>query len=277
MKYTEFKFYLKNLDFSGEMLIAKLGDLGFESFVEEEGLILAYIPTGNITNDIRAKLQSDQLMKLFNRFREEAIADKNWNALWESQYEPVLIEDRCFIRAPFHKSMNNVEFDIVIMPKMSFGTAHHETTHQMIRYLLDSNVKGKVVLDMGCGTSVLAILASKMGAFSVTAIDNDEWAYNNSVENAERNNCPGITVLQGDATLLKNKKFDIILANINRNILLNDIPIYSESLYAGGLLFMSGFYEQDSGLITSTCNKYAMTYVSNTEMNKWIAAKYKKL
>jgi len=190
----------------------------------------------------------------------------------ESQYEPVLIDNRCMVRAPFHEPRAGVEFDIVIMPKMSFGTAHHETTKQMIQYLLSTDVSGKSLLDMGSGTAVLAILARMKGAFPVSAFDNDEWAYNNALENVQSNNFADIEVLLGDSSLLAGRKYDIILANINRNILLNDIPVYRESLNAGGKLFMSGFYSEDLPLIEAKANESGLGIMSNRVENNWMAA-----
>ena len=176
------------------------------------------------------------------------------------------------VRAPFHPEPAGVEYDIVIMPKMSFGTAHHETTKQMIQYLLSLQVSGKSLLDMGSGTAVLAILARMKGAFPVTAIDNDEWAYNNALENIQSNNFADIEVLLGDSSSLAGKKFDIILANINRNILLNDIPAYCESLNAGGKLFMSGFYSEDLPLIEAKANEAGLKIMSSQKENNWTAA-----
>jgi ribosomal protein L11 methyltransferase len=176
------------------------------------------------------------------------------------------------VRAPFHPEPTGVEFDIVIMPKMSFGTAHHETTKLMIQYLLSMQVSGKSLLDMGSGTAVLAILARMKGAFPVSAIDNDEWAYNNAVENVQGNNFADIEVLSGDASLLAGKTFDIVLANINRNILLNDIPAYRESLNADGKLFMSGFYSEDLPLIEAKANESGLRILSSRMDNNWTAA-----
>jgi ribosomal protein L11 methyltransferase len=192
--------------------------------------------------------------------------------VWESQYEPVLIDNRCMVRAPFHPQPVGVEFDIVIMPKMSFGTAHHETTKLMIQYLLSLQVSGKSLLDMGSGTAVLAILARMKGAFPVSAVDNDEWAFNNAVENVKSNKFADIEVVLGDSSFLSDKKFDIILANINRNILLNDIPSYCKSLNVGGKLFMSGFYSEDLPLIEAKANETGLRIMSSRIENKWTAA-----
>jgi ribosomal protein L11 methyltransferase len=176
------------------------------------------------------------------------------------------------VRAPFHQPVEGVEFDIVIMPKMSFGTAHHETTKLMIRYILDLDLQGKSLLDMGSGTAVLAILAGMKGAQPIVAIDNDEWAYNNACENVQSNNFSEIEVILGDSSLLPGKKFDNVFANINRNILLNDIPAYRQSLNPGGKLFVSGFYAEDLNLIEAKANETGLVLVSSHMENNWTAA-----
>jgi ribosomal protein L11 methyltransferase len=204
------------------------------------------------------------------------IADENWNAKWESDYDSVIIDNRCYIRAPFHKVKPEIEFEILIEPKMSFGTAHHETTAQMIQLLLGEDVEGKTVLDMGCGTAVLAILAKKKNAATVHAIDNDEWAYNNSVENVQRNNFTDIIVEQGDAALLKDRTFDVILANINKNILLADMEIYANSMHSGAIIMFSGFYKNDLEDIKSRALIYGLQYIMHIDKNDWVAAKFLK-
>jgi ribosomal protein L11 methyltransferase len=186
------------------------------------------------------------------------------------------VDHRCSVRAPFH-SKPSVEYDIVIEPKMSFGTGHHETTHMMIQHILATDFTNKSVLDMGCGTGVLAILAEKRGATLIEAIDIDEWCYLNSVENCSRNSCQNITVSKGDAQLLDTKVFDVIIANINRNILLNDIPQYVACLNPNGLLFLSGFYEQDIPAIQELCTMHSLVLEGQILRNKWVALKFKKI
>jgi len=273
MEYVELICHLSPGEHTADLLTSMLADAGFESFVENEnGTLSAFIQSPLYTPVLTSRLSSDEFSDFLDSYHVEHIADQNWNAVWESQYEPVLIDNKCMVRAPFHPEPVGVEFDIVIMPKMSFGTAHHETTKQMIQYLLSIQVSGKSLLDMGSGTAVLAILARMKGAFPVTAIDNDEWAYNNALENVQSNNFPDIEVLLGDSSLLVGKKFDIILANINRNILLNDIPAYCESLNAGGKLFMSGFYSEDLPLIEAKANESGLKIMSNRKENNWTAA-----
>jgi len=273
MEYVELICNPSQGEHTSDFLISILADAGFESFTENEnGTLSAFIQAPLYTPALSTRLASDEFTEFLDSFQVERIADQNWNAVWESQYDPVLIDNCCMIRAPFHAMQTGVEFDIVIMPKMSFGTAHHETTKQMIQYLLGSLVSGKSLLDMGSGTAVLAILARMKGAFPVTAIDNDEWAYNNALENVQSNNFADIEVLLGDSSLLAGKKYDIILANINRNILLNDIPVYRESLNPGGKLYMSGFYSEDLPLIEAKANDTGLRIMSSRVENNWTAA-----
>ncbi len=273
MEYIEMICYPSQGAHTAELLMAMLADVGFESFSENENNTLsAFIQAQHFSPELSSRLSSNEFADFLASFRIERIADQNWNAVWESQYEPVLIDGRCMVRAPFHPKVEGVEFDIVIMPKMSFGTAHHETTKQMIQYLLGQPLTGKSLLDMGSGTAVLAILSRMKGAFPVSAIDNDEWAYNNALENVQSNNFADIEVLLGESSLLMDKKYDIILANINRNILLNDIPVYSDSLNPGGLLFMSGFYSEDLPMIEAKTNENGLKMVSQRVENNWIAA-----
>ena len=219
-------------------------------------------------------LLNNDLVKI--SFTYKLIKDENWNAVWESNYDSVIIDERCYIRAPFHPSRSDVEFELLIEPQMSFGTAHHETTANMISLLLDENVKGKSFLDMGCGTGVLAILAHKKGATPICAIDNDEWAYRNTIDNVKKNNSNQITVYQGDASLLKGKKFDIIFANINKNILLTDMETYFKSLNDSGMLFMSGFYENDLSDIKIKAEQLGLNYTNHIVKNEWVAVKFAK-
>ena len=276
MSYIELNFKISPLQPAAEILVAELSNLGFESFVEEEQGLKAYINS----NDFNETLLNDLFVLQSSEFdivySFKNIADENWNAKWERDYDSVIIDDRCYIRAPFHESKPEIEFEILIEPKMSFGTAHHETTAQMIQLLLDEDVEGKAVLDMGCGTAVLAILAKKKNAKKVHAIDNDEWAYNNSLENIQRNNYPDILVEQGDAALLKGKIYDMILANINKNILLADMEAYSNSLPSGAVIMFSGFYINDLEDIKSRALMYGLQYIMHIDKNEWVAAKFFK-
>ena len=275
MDYIELKCRVVPAEPGYEVLIAELSELGYDSFVENEDELLAYI-----SEDEFDKLDLDHLdissMDNFEvSFERTLVKDQNWNAKWEADYSPVTIDNRVSIRAPFHEKPE-VEFDIEIMPKMSFGTAHHATTAQMIKLLLEKDVHGMEVLDMGSGTAVLAILASMKGAKHIDAIDNDEWAYNNAVENIERNNCTNITAELGDASLLKDRKYDFIIANINRNILINDLHAYAACLDKGNELYMSGFYEEDIPILEEEANKWGVYFVSHRVQDDWVASKWIK-
>lgn len=272
-KYFELKVPIPNSGgMSGEMIIARLSEVGFEGFVEEEDHLLAYIIKDKSKQSILSILEE------LNIIADDInlIVDRNWNAEWESDYSPVIIDDKVMVRAPFHDPPDVMDHDIVIEPKMSFGTAHHETTHMMISLLVNTEIKGKRVLDMGCGTAVLAILAAQKGAKSILAVDNDEWAYNNSLENVALNHQEDIEVMLDDAGSLKNRKFDIIIANINRNILMNDIPVYASVLDIGGQLLLSGFYESDLEKINEKCQAHCLNIKGTTSRNNWIAAVYTK-
>ncbi|GIM50303.1 50S ribosomal protein L11 methyltransferase [Capnocytophaga stomatis] len=274
--YIEYDFTIEPLGVASEILVAELAECGFESFVDSERGILAYIQENlwneNILNDVYI-LQSPEF-KISYTFK--TIEQINWNEEWEKNFNPIVVDDICTVRAPFHELPSTL-YDIIIEPKMSFGTGHHETTYMMLQFLLSTDLKGKKVLDMGCGTSVLAIMAEKRGAKSITAIDIDNWCVENSLENAERNNCKNITVKLGDASLLNNENFDIIIANINRNILLSDIPQYAKSLSSGGMLFLSGFYESDVPAITDKCNENNLEFAEKLERNQWVALKFRKI
>src|SRR5690606_277522 len=227
--YIEYQFIIEPLQPASDILIAELGDAGFESFVENEDGISAYIQQNDWSETILDDIQILNSEEFSISYTKNFIEQVNWNEEWEKNFNPIIVDDVCSVRAPFHEKQNT-QYDIVIEPKMSFGTGHHETTHMMIQHILKNNMAGKTVLDMGCGTAVLAILAEMKGAKKLDAIDIDNWCYLNSIENAERNNCSNITVLEGDVSLLEGKSYDVIIANINRNILLNDIHQYAKCL-----------------------------------------------
>jgi len=271
--YIEYAFKVHPVQPTSDILMAELGEAGFESFVENEGGVTAYIQkkdwSESILNNV-AILSNDNFEI---NFQVKEIKQENWNATWEENFNPIQIGDQCMIRAPFHEKPK-VKFDIVIEPKMSFGTGHHETTHMMLRYILDHNFKEKSVLDMGSGTGVLAILAAMKGAKHIDAIDIDHWCYLNAKENIVRNNCGHINVYEGDASLLIDKKYDFIIANINRNILIEDIPTYAKCLTSHGVLFLSGFYAEDLSKISSKCEEVSLNFEKNLEKNNWVAVKY---
>ncbi|AEH00183.1 50S ribosomal protein L11 methyltransferase [Lacinutrix sp. 5H-3-7-4] len=272
--YIGYYFKVEPLQPATEILIAELGYAGFESFVETETGVTAYIQKDDwfdgVLNNIYVLTNNE--FKISYTFDE--IEQVNWNSEWEKNFNPIIVDSLCSVRAPFHEKPDT-KYDIVIEPKMSFGTGHHETTHMMIQHILNNTFQNKSVLDMGCGTGVLAILAAFKGAKPVDAIDIDNWCYLNSVENAERNNAAHINVYEGDSSLLKNKNYDIIIANINRNILLKDIGVYSKCLNQNGQLFLSGFYNNDITIIEEECNKYNLKLQSKLERNNWIALEFK--
>jgi len=271
--YIGYDFKVEPLQPGSEILIAELGYAGFESFVENEDGVTAYIQkdewNAGILDDIQ--ILSSEEFKIAYSFSE--IEQVNWNEEWEKNFDSIEVDGRCIVRAPFHPEAN-LEYEIVIEPKMSFGTGHHETTYMMLQHILENDFTNKSVLDMGCGTAVLAILAEMRGASKLDAIDIDTWCFENSEENVARNNCKNISVELGDASLLKGRKYDVIIANINRNILLNDMEHYRSCLQKGGVLYLSGFYSEDLPIITDSCNKLGFSFVDNKERNNWIAAKF---
>lgn len=272
-KYIGYEFAVKPLQPGTEILIAELGYAGFESFVETETGVTAYIQKNDWTETILEDIQILKSDEFEFSYTFEYIEQVNWNEEWEKNFNPIVVDDICSIRAPFH-TKPETKFDIVIEPKMSFGTGHHETTHMMIQYILKNDFEGKSVLDMGCGTGVLAILADMKGAQPIDAIDYDNWCYLNSLENVARNNCKHITVLEGNASLLQDQKYNVIIANINRNILLKDMVFYTKCLKPNGTVFLSGFYKGDIPAITEECNKHGLTCVESLERNNWVALKF---
>lgn len=273
--YIGYEFKVSPLQPGTEILIAELGYAGFESFVETEEGVSAYIQKEEWNAAILEDIQILDSEEFEITFTFNDIEQTNWNEEWEKNFNPIIVDEICSVRAPFHEKPDT-KFDVIIEPKMSFGTGHHETTHMMIQHILKNNFEDKTVLDMGCGTGVLAILAEMSGAKLLDAIDYDNWCYLNSLENVERNNCKNITVLEGDARLLADKKYDIIIANINRNILLNDISVYASCLNTNGLLFLSGFYNDDIQVIEAECNKHELKHVDTLERNQWVALKFEK-
>lgn len=273
--YLEFQFKISPLQPGSEILIAELGYAGFESFVENEEGFSAYIQKGEYYKEILEDIHVLESGEFEISFTSQEIEQVNWNSEWEKNFNPIVVSDKCSVRAPFHQKPDT-EYDIIIEPKMSFGTGHHATTHMMLQHILNNDWNGKSVLDMGCGTGVLAILAEMKGASSLDAIDIDNWCYLNTLENVERNNCKSISVYEGAAELLEGKKYDVVIANINRNILLEDIPTYSKCLSSGGKLFLSGFYTEDLEAIEEVCNKNGLRFDNNLVEDNWTAASFIK-
>lgn len=272
MNYLAYTFSNPNNENLKDMFMELLGEIGFDSFMDTDDGFTAYCTEPAFDKEsLDGLLQMEQLadVQILNK---ELIPDQDWNATWEASYEPAIIDDTCRIRAPFHEPDSSYKYDLCIEPKMSFGTAHHETTSQIIKLMLAENFKGKDVLDMGSGTGVLAILAKKLGSATTVAIDNDEWAYRNALDNIKINDENEIVVELGDANSLNNRQFDIIIANINRNILLRDMKEYVKCLKKDGKIFFSGFYEADLVLIRKEAERLGLSYSNHVKKNEWTAA-----
>lgn len=274
--YLGYHFSVEPKELGSEILIAELGEKPFESFIETDNGFSAYIQKDLCTKNILDDIYLLHSPEFIISYTIEEIDQVNWNEDWEKNFEAIDVDGKCHVRASFHPK-TTAEFDIVIEPKMSFGTGHHETTHMMIQHLLETDVTNMKTLDMGCGTAILAILAEIKGAKPIDAIDIDNWCYLNSIENSERNNCNEITVYEGDAALLKGKKYDLIIANINRNILLNDMQHYVDCLNKKGTLLLSGFYTEDIPSIDASCTEKGLTFVKKIERNNWTSLKYVNL
>ena len=278
MKYLEITFDIPSKEiYIKDILSAELADLGFESFSDEADPFIGYIPQNSFDETKLADLLANFEYEKGISYSLKQAEDKDWNEEWEKNFfQPIVIGDKCVIHSTFHKDYPKVQYDIVIDPKMAFGTGHHATTSLMAKAILDIDVKNKSLLDMGCGTAILAILAALRGASPITGIDIDEWAYNNAIENIQLNHTEQITLKKGGAELLGDEKFDIILANINRNILLNDIKKYVKVLNSNGLLILSGFYESDIDAIEKECNQYGLGKLSYEKNNNWVAVRFIK-
>jgi ribosomal protein L11 methyltransferase len=277
MEYTKLSCRITpDNEINRELAVAELGDLGFESFTETEEEVEAYIPSKDFSSELMESEQITENPFFKLSYSIEVIPDQNWNEVWEKNYfQPLLIEEKCLIRAPFHTDYPKAEYEIIIEPKMAFGTGNHETTYLMIAAILKQETEGKTVLDMGCGTGILGILASMKGATSVTAIDIDEWAFNNTIENSEMNGIHNLTAELGDAQLLGNRKFDIIYANIQRNILLQDMEFYAAALNPGGEIIMSGFYSEYLGVICKKAEDFGLQYCDDNLRSNWCAVRFK--
>jgi ribosomal protein L11 methyltransferase len=278
MDYIELSCKLDPLEPWREILIAQLAGVGFESFEETYDGLKAYIPSASYDEkQLSEALQTPEgeVDPVVSR-QVNSIATMNWNEEWESKFEPILVDDQVFIRAPFHHERPDMTFDIVIEPKMSFGTGHHETTRLMVQWLLDTDLQGKSVLDMGCGTGILAILSAKNGAASVTAIDNYVFAYENAIDNANRNGHPDILVKHGDASLLGRESFDIIIANITRNVLLEDMQTYCSVLRKDGVMLLSGFLEVDRDLIVNHAGTLGLIPDGEKKIDDWVGLRLRR-
>lgn len=274
MIYIEVTFNLSPWsETAQDVLTGMAGEIGFESFVEEGECLKAYIQQKLYDEEALEGIIADFPMPdvaISHTAKEQE--DKDWNEEWEKNFfQPIVIGDKCVIHSTFHKDIPHMEYDILINPQMSFGTGHHETTNLIVSRLLESDLAGKSVLDMGCGTSILAILASKRGADPITAIDIDDWCVSNSADNIRLNHINNIDVKLGDADLLRNERpaFDLIIANINRNILVADMDAYAGCMRQGSEIFLSGFYVEDIPVIKESLEKNGLKYITHFENNRW--------
>lgn len=269
MDYIEIKIENIQKD-QQEILMSGLDEIGFESFSQEENELLAYIPVGQFNGKKVKKLITGL------QFKVNTIKDRNWNEVWEKNYDPVLIGRECYIHASFHDPMPGIKYNILIEPGMSFGTAHHETTRLMIEKMLGMDIRGKNILDMGCGTAVLAILAHQMSAREVIAADNDEWAYRSALDNVCINRADSVRVVMGDVDVIHAKDFDLIFSNINLNILLKHLCAYYTFLRKGGELIISGFYTEDIPAIRNQAESFGFKTTGATELNNWVTLAFLK-
>lgn len=266
---------------NSEILMAELEDIPFESFTAEEPFLKCYIQKDLYSPQMLKVILSglDESAFSIEEFNARLIPPVNWNAQWESQFDPIVVDRKCTIKAPFHKDLPRTRFNITIEPHMAFGTGHHQTTYMMCRALLQNEmaIKGKTVLDMGCGTAILAILAAKLGAARVYGIDIDAVAASSAFDNARRNRVGRkVETYCGDASLLQMGKYDIILANINRNILIQDMASYARSMKRQGLLFVSGFYTGDKDAVIESASQQGLEFIAADNMEDWCCIKFAK-
>ena len=267
MSFIEIDLKTPKSDVDTDVLVAIMSLHPFNGFEQYEGGVLAYIATSEYNDEVESTLE--KLQTDFGcRLHRKQIADQNWNALWESDYEPVMVDDFCIIRASFHPKTSGFLHEIIITPKMSFGTGHHATTHMMIQQMQGADWAGKRVLDYGCGTGVLAILASMLGAKEVLAVDIDTWAYNNTLENLGLNGVDNVSVQQGDLSVADGN-YGIILANINRNVILDTLGEVAERLEEGGQLISSGFLRKDVSLVSEKAKSFGLAPKKIMNMEQW--------
>lgn len=269
MNYIELSVQVEPREQGSDVLIAQLAELGFESFVETERGFNAYIqePDFNL-QQLKVALSFYTDFFKFD-YSSKLIQQQNWNKEWEANFQPISVDGKCYVRAPFHEAKKEFLYDVVIEPKMSFGTGHHSTTQLMLRKLMQLDIKNKSLLDMGCGTGVLGIVACMMRAEPVTAIDIDEWSYENTIENCKRNNINKMLVHKGNAQILAGKRFHTILANINKNVLLNDLNVYKEALEESGNLVVSGFFETDTNELTAKAVELGLVLKDKLIQEQW--------
>lgn len=276
MEYIKVSFRFEQIEeYQQDLMVGALAEIGFDSFVDETNGFDAFIIADTFDEDQLKTVVAEQEMAC--NYEVSKVAPQNWNEEWEKNFSPLIISDECYVRATFHDEQPQYKYEIVIDPKMSFGTGHHQTTTMMMRHVLAQDFEGKNVLDMGAGTAILGILASKKGAANVVAIDYDEICYLSAIENAKLNDVENLVSLHGSKEVIPQQVFDVILANINRNILLDQIASYAEVLNAGGTIYYSGFYETpDLDLIKAENEKYGLVYQDHLKIDDWVAAKFIK-
>ena len=279
MKYTAVNFVSTDIqDWQKDLLIAELAEIGFDTFEDTEEGFAGYIPSANLDIQALETLLLAQTGEFNVDYQINDVKEENWNALWESNFNPIVVDDACYVRATFHDAKPEYTYEIVIDPKMSFGTGHHQTTSMMLSYILENNFQNKKVLDMGCGTGILAILAAKKGAKHILAVDYDNICVDSVKENSELNRITNIESQLGSKEVIVGNKFDTILANINRNILLDQMSTYADNLDSKGELYISGFYEEeDLPILRKCCEELSFTFVSHKVLDKWCAAKFIKI
>ena len=278
MQYIKVTFSFTAIEeYQQDLLISDLAEIGFNTFEDTENGFAAFIDLDSYTLENLQEVLDSYKEELEITYTVTEIAAENWNEEWEKNFEPLIIDEQCYVRATFHQPQPQYQYEIVIDPKMAFGTGHHQTTTMMMQYILSTDVQGKNILDMGCGTGILAILAAKKGAASLVAIDNDDVCYLSTLENSELNGITNLTAACGGKETIPQQSFDIILANINRNILLDQIPTYASVLASGGSIFFSGFYETpDLDMIKAACEALQIRYVDHKKIGEWVAAQFKK-
>lgn len=276
MNYIEVDLRIEPRIPFADILTSELAEIGFESFVDTDSGVAAYIPESDFDPDA-VKATCNRYPDAQISFAVKQIEQKNWNETWEADYAPITVEDLCQIRAPFHTPDNNVELQVIIAPKMAFGTGHHETTWQMVKALFGIPLSGKRVLDFGCGSGILSIVAEKRGAKSVFAFDVDEWSVENTRENIGLNECSKIQVAHGDSGIIPAKtSYEVVLANINKNVIMADLPRIANATAPNGLVLLSGFFQTDSGALIAEAEKYQLQFVVENSKNHWAQLIFQK-